>query len=275
MPSVLKKIQQANYELSYRIYGSGKPVLLIHGYGEDSSIWENQVDTLASFCKVIVPDLPGSGLSMITTEGKQHWLPQLTIEALAQCINELLIAEAISKATLLGHSMGGYIALAFAANYPQKINALGLVHSTAYADSEEKKLVRQKSMQFILTNGGLAFFKTSMINLFGKKFQANHLDKIESLITSTKQFDAAVLVAYTKAMMERVNQTQLLSSALFPILFITGPEDIAAPLTDVQTQATLPNKSYLEVMEGVGHMGMVEAPELMGHHLSNFIRLIQ
>lgn len=274
MPSVLKKIQQANYELSYRIYGSGKPVLLIHGYGEDSSIWENQVDTLASFCKVIVPDLPGFGLSSITPEGKQHWLPQLTIEALAQCINEIMIAEAISKATLLGHSMGGYIALAFAANYPQKINALGLVHSTAYADSEEKKLVRQKSMQFILTNGGLAFFKTSMINLFGKTFQANHLDKIESLITSTNQFDAAVLVAYTKAMMERVNQSPLLSSATFPILFIAGPEDIAAPLTDVQAQATLPNKSYLEVMEGVGHMGMIEAPELMSHHLSKFIRLI-
>lgn len=275
MLSKLKQIHQVNYTINYRVYGSGKPVVLVHGYGEDSGIWQHQLNALASFCKVIVPDIPGSGLSTITAAGMQEWLTQLSINALADCINECLIAEDIANATILGHSMGGYIGLAFAANYPYKINALGLVHSTAYADSEEKKLVRQKSMQFILTNGGLAFFKTSMINLFGKAFQASHPSTIESLIEATKQFDAPILVAYTKAMMERPNQTQLLSTVAFPILFIAGPEDIAAPLTDVQTQATLPNKSYLEVMDGVGHMGMLEAPDLMNKHLSKFIRMIE
>ena len=149
-----------------------------------------------------------------------------------------------------------------------------MVHSTAYADSDEKKIVRQKSIQFLEVNNGYAFFKTSMPNLFGKKFKETHATVIEDLIEQSKAFGTAVLVAYTRAMMQRTNKTEVLQSALYPVLFVAGPEDIAAPLTDIQAQATVPIKSYLEVIEGVGHMGMLEAPQIMNQHLSRFIHLI-
>jgi pimeloyl-ACP methyl ester carboxylesterase len=113
-----------------------------------------------------------------------------------------------------------------------------------------------------------------MPNLFGKKFKETQAAAIEELIEQSKAFDTPILVAYTRAMMLRTNKTAVLQLALFPVLFVAGPEDIAAPLTDVQAQATVPIKSYLEIIEGVGHMGMLEAPQQMNQHLSRFIHLI-
>jgi pimeloyl-ACP methyl ester carboxylesterase len=143
-----KQINHPHYQLSYCVYGKGTPVLLLHGYGEDSQIWNNQIEYLSTHCLLIVPDLPGSGKSSITAKGKEEWLPNLRIESLAHSMNEILIAENLAACILLGHSMGGYISLAFAELYPSKILALGLVHSTAYADSDEKKLLEKKVFSF-------------------------------------------------------------------------------------------------------------------------------
>ncbi|MBA4258406.1 MAG: alpha/beta hydrolase [Chitinophaga sp.] len=274
MQSTTKQLNQPYYQLSYSVYGKGTPVVLLHGFGEDSQIWLNQIADLAAHCFLIVPDLPGSGKSAITEKGFDEWLPDMSIESLAQSINQLLIAENVSACILLGHSMGGYIALAFAELFPSKLLGLGLVHSTAYADNNEKKIVRQKSIQFIEENGGYTFFKASMPNLFGKKFKETQSPIIEQLIDQSKKFESPILAGYTRAMMNRPDRSTVLASANFPILFIAGPEDIAAPLKDVQEQATLPNKSYLNILDGVGHMGMLEAPHEMNNHLTNFIQLV-
>ncbi|WP_439505495.1 alpha/beta fold hydrolase [Sediminibacterium sp.] len=274
MQANIKQLNRQDYQLSYSVYGKGTPVVLLHGYGEDSQIWLNQIAHLSAHCLLIVPDLPGSGKSSITAKGLDEWLPNMSIDSLAQSINQLLIAENVSACILLGHSMGGYIGLAFAELYPSKLLGLGLVHSTAFADNNEKKIVRQKSIQFIAENGGSAFFKTSMPNLFGKKFKENQAHIIEQLINQSKNFESSILIGYTRAMMNRPDRSTVLGSANFPILFIAGPEDIAAPLKDVQEQATLPNKSYLTILDGVGHMGMLEAPHEMNLHLTNFIQLV-
>lgn len=261
------------YSLSYRIIGKGQPVFLIHGYGEDSSIWNNQIESLSTICQLIVLDLPGSGQSFITPKGYAEWLPELSMEDLAECIHEIVHVEDLSPAILLGHSMGGYISLAFARHYPNHLKALGLVHSTAFADSAEKKSVRLKSIEFIRENGGHALFKTTMVNLFGEAFRIVAPEKVQELVEATKAFDPLVLMAYTKAMMQRPNHSELLCYLPGPVLFVAGPEDIAAPIADIEQQATIPNKSYLKVMEGVGHMGMLESPEEMNRHLSGFIQL--
>ena len=261
------------YSLHYRIMGKGQPVFLVHGYGEDSRIWNNQIDTLSSICQLIVLDLPGSGQSFITPKGYAEWLPKLSMEDLAECIHEIVHVEDLSPAILLGHSMGGYISLAFARHYPNHLKALGLVHSTAFADTAEKKSVRLKSIEFIRENGGYALFKTTMVNLFGEAFRNAAPEKVQELVEATKAFDPTVLMAYTRAMMQRPDQSNLLRYLHEPVLFVAGPEDIAAPLTDLEQQVTIPNKSYLKVMEGVGHMGMLEAPNEMNRHLSGFIQL--
>src|SRR3979409_2265854 len=106
--------------------------MLVHGFAEDHKIWELQVDYLKKDFLLIVPDLPGSGRSVFN--------PQLsTIDDYADVIKFILDEEGISACTIIGHSMGGYITLAFAKKYPDQLNAFGLFHSTTYADSEEKK----------------------------------------------------------------------------------------------------------------------------------------
>lgn len=272
MSEKTKQLNTTYYSLQYRIIGKGQPVFLIHGYGEDSRIWNHQIESLSSICQLIVLDLPGSGQSVLTPKGMVEWLPVLSMDELAECIHEIVHAEDLPPAILLGHSMGGYISLAFAKHYPNHLKALGLVHSTAIADSAEKKSVRLKSMEFIKENGGYALFKTTMVNLFGEAFRSAHPEIISELVEATKAFDAAVLIAYTRAMMHRPDRTDLLRYLQKPVLFIAGPEDIAAPLADLKQQATIPNQSYLTVMEGVGHMGMIEWPAELNRHLFEFIQ---
>ena len=124
-------------EVFCRISGNGKPVMLIHGFGEDGEIWEKQVDYLKEEFRVIVPDLPGSGRSAM--------IDDMRMEGLADALHSVAIevlgddSGKIEKFSMIGHSMGGYVALAYAEKFISELNGLCLFHSTSFADSEEKK----------------------------------------------------------------------------------------------------------------------------------------
>lgn len=122
------------------------PIILIHGFAEDSTIWGNQVAYLKNSHQLLVPDLPGSGQSALLTG-------PTSMEELAETIKAILDAENITACIMIGHSMGGYIALAFAEKYPDSINALGLFHSTAYPDTAEKKQHAEKAL---ISSAGMA-----------------------------------------------------------------------------------------------------------------------
>lgn len=104
--------------------------MLIHGFGEDAAIWNNQTEYLKDKFQLIIPDLPGSGKSEMTDD--------MSMEGMAEVIHSIIRQEDIDACTVIGHSMGGYITLAFAEKYPDYLSAFGLFHSTAYADSDEK-----------------------------------------------------------------------------------------------------------------------------------------
>ncbi|MEO8173555.1 MAG: alpha/beta hydrolase [Sediminibacterium sp.] len=251
--------------ISYAVYGKGKPVVLLHGFGEDSTVWKEQVDFLKEHCLLVVPDLPGSGKSSLLTPDN------ISIEDYADCIHALLQHENIQSCIMLGHSMGGYITLAFAEKYPSLLTGFGLIHSTAYADSEEKKKSREKSIVLIEKYGSVAFLKNTTPNLFGAKFKSEHPEKISGLIEAGASFSKEALQQYTRAMMLRSDRTHVLISNRLPVIFVIGTEDVAAPLDDVIKQSSLPNISYIHVLQDTGHMGMWEAPEKMNHQLLNFI----
>lgn len=124
----------------YRDKGKGDVVVLLHGFGETGDVWDQQAAVLASHFRVLIPDLPGSGRSGITED--------MSMEGLADVLFHLLNHENISRCILIGHSMGGYAALAFAALHARFLAGLGLFHSTAYADSEEKKTGTPKRYWF-------------------------------------------------------------------------------------------------------------------------------
>jgi len=249
--------------------------VLLHGFGEDSSIWDKQIDFLATHYQLIVPDLPGSGKSEIIIErdlGRED--DQLiTMSDYADLIHAILLAENVGTCIMFGHSMGGYITLAFEEKYGSQLLQFGLVHSTALADSEEKKANRLKGIELMNAYGAAPFLKNTIPNLFSKKFKQEQSAMMESLITASQSFSTAACTQYYRAMMHRPDRTFVLRGNLKPILFVIGTEDVAAPLVDVLPQTKLPAHSHHYILEGVGHMGMWEASENLNQILFDFIQL--
>ena len=263
--------------ISYRTEGKGKPVVLLHGFGEDSHIFDQQIEFLKESCLLIIPDLPGTGKSALLIS--DHPMPvtgilkpvTVSIEDYADCIKALLEEEKISKCILLGHSMGGYITLAFAEKYPGSLSRFGLIHSSAFADNEEKKRNRQRGIDLMEQYGAYAFLKNTIPNLFSLQFKEAFPDKLESLIEASKQFSTEACRQYYTAMMNRPDRTDVLKGNPLPVLFVIGTEDVAAPLNDLNLQIHLPLCSYIHIIENVGHMSMWEAPELLNSYLLEFI----
>ncbi len=174
--------QYKNLAIAYTKVGAGKVVVLLHGFGEDATIWNNQVDFLKAYFTVITIDLPGSGKSKTEDSTLNNNNELSTIDYYADIVNALLANITIEKFTMLGHSMGGYITLAFAEKYSEKLYGFGLIHSTAYADTEEKKTNRQRSIEMLEQYGSYAFLKTSIPTLFTTAFKSNHPSVVEDLL---------------------------------------------------------------------------------------------
>lgn len=135
-----KRIDYKGKKLNYMVSGEGPVLVLIHGFGEHSSTWSAQLNAFPLF-KLIIPDLPGSGES--------EMIDDMSMEGMAESLNAILQFESIDNIIMLGHSMGGYVTLAFAELYGQLLQGFGLIHSTAFADSAEKKEDRLKGIDFI------------------------------------------------------------------------------------------------------------------------------
>lgn len=262
-----KKFDHNNVSIFYRIEGDGLPVVLLHGLPLDNTIWNEQVDFLKSYCKLIVPDIPGSGRSTFLKNEPQA----TTIEYYASCMQALLQHENVQECIMLGHSMGGYITLAFAEKYSQALKGFGLVHSTAFADSVERKQVRIRGIEMIEEYGSYAFLKNTTPNLFGKKFKQEHSEKINALIENGNNFSKQALQNYYRAMMNRPDRTNVLKNAKVPVLFVMGTEDNAAPLKDVLQQVHLLEIAYIHILENTGHVGMWESSKEMNTALLEFI----
>lgn len=241
-------------QIVYRVAGSGTPLILLHGFGEDGNIWADQMEALSQDYLVLVPDLPGTGLSASALKT----LPEQTIESMADAIQKIAEQENLGEFVLIGHSMGGYITLAFAEKYPHLLKGFGLIHSTAYADSEEKINNRKRSIQFIKDHGPEAFLQQMIPGLYGDAFKKNNGKDIQRHIELSKGIDPEALIAYSEMMMKRPGRVHVLLSFGKPILFIMGTEDKTVNLTDSLAQSHVPAESHVHILESSGHMGMKE-----------------
>lgn len=260
-----------NKNIFYRTSGKGNVVLLIHGFGEDGNIWKNLTGELEKNYRIIIPDLPGSGRSEIL-EGEN-----ISIDDYADVIKTILetespqvpIAIGIERTVcMIGHSMGGYITLAFAKKFPGQLSSSGLFHSSAFADDEQKVQTRLKGIEFIKNNGAYAFLKTSIPNLFADKL---HLKEMEQLIEDGKKFSAEALIQYYHAMIKRQDRMDVLKSFTKPILFIIGEKDQAIPLRQSLAQCHVPSLSHIHILPNSAHMGMIEEKEKCKSTINDFI----
>lgn len=253
----------------YRTTGHGQTLVLLHGFGEDGSIWNGIAERLSNQFQLIIPDLPGSGDSELIRSDKPD------MDVYADCIRHILIEENSATCVMVGHSMGGYITLAFAEQYPDLLSAWGLFHSTAYADSEEKKATRMKGISFILEHGPGAFLSASIPGLFADPEKNKQLVKM--LVEKGSRFNPEALIQYYHSMIGRPDRTEVLKKSSVPVLMIMGVADQAVPFHLALEQSYLPNRCFLHVLRNSGHMGMLEEPEksveILGNFLNNYVRI--
>lgn len=258
-----KTLAYQNKKIYYRIIGIGKPVILIHGFGEDGEIFNHQVEFLKNKFQLIVPDLPGSGQSAM--------IDDMSIEGMAEVIHAIIHEENIEECPVIGHSMGGYITLALMEKYWNHISGFGLFHSSAYADNEEKKANRRKAIDFIRQNGAYDFLKTAIPNLFADDSKETYKSSIEELIEKGHNFSPHSLVSYYEAMIHRPDRVDILRNTSKPVLFIMGKYDTAVPIKDSLEQSHIPEKSYIHILQNTGHMGMLEETDRSNLILEKFL----
>ena len=266
-------------EIFYRTIGKGKPVVLIHGFAEDGEVWKNQIELLKDHCYLIIPDLPGSGRSELIND--------MSIEGMAELVKEIISREALKfpqilsvvegqgvegvPVCLFGHSMGGYISLAFAEKYPQMLSSIALVHSSAFADNDEKKANRLKSIEFVKKNGAFEFLKAVITDLFSETWATSNPEIIDTQIEKSRAFSDEAIMAYYQAMINRPDRTTVLKNFGKPILFIIGQHDKAVPFEQSMQKCYIPDQSHIHILRNTAHMGMFEEADKVNNAILQFI----
>lgn len=266
----MQTLRSSRFDQSiYFSKGKGSTLLLIHGFAEDHQIWQELMEDLGSRYHLLAPDLPGSGRSPLPKE-------DLSMEALADFIIEIMEAEKITKATILGHSMGGYVMMALLEKYPQRVEAIGFIHSTSMNDDEAKKEIRAKAIRLIkdYPNGKDQFLSTMVPNLFSATFRTEQPTVIQEHLTRASKITSEALVAYYYAMMERKNRVSLIRNLKIPVLFIIGSEDMAVPKSQTLQECYLPMISAVHIMKKTAHMSMYENGKALNKTVKSFLDVI-
>lgn len=231
--------------LAYTRLGKGTPLMLVHGFPLDSSSWNELIPYLKDHFDLILPDLRGFGKS--TTVDAPY-----TLSDMADDLAGLLDHLGVEKTALAGHSMGGYISLAFAKKYPQRVSGLGLVASQAAADAPEGKERRYKTAADVAEKGvGV------VVDAMPPKLSADV--RVQEFVRGVieRQSKQAVIGAL-KAMAEREDAMPILSSFNFPLVLIHGDADQLIPIERAkEIKSANPSARLLE-LKGAGHMPMME-----------------
>lgn len=255
-------------QLSYFDAGAGsKTILLVHGFGEDHCIWNHQIEYLAANYRVIAPNLPGVQCKPLGLHHSQAPNIRMYVEVLHELMHHLNIEHYY----IVGHSMGGYIGLSFSDYYVNHVQGLLLLHSTSYEDNEAKKTSRMKVAEFIEEFGVSKYLETATPNLFGKEFKKENPAAIQNIIESGSDISKEAMIQFVFAMRNRKAFTHLLQQNNIPVWMLAGDEDLAVPIQDSLEQIKLLPSTNSLVLKGVGHMGMLEAPDQVNQFIQQFI----
>jgi pimeloyl-ACP methyl ester carboxylesterase len=242
----MQKININGIEFAYERRGKGTPLVLLHGYPLDHHVWDLLAPLLEDAFDLILPDLRGFGQS--TTVDSQY-----SMDDYAADLAGLLDHLGIQKASVTGHSMGGYVALAFAKNHPGRIRGLGLVSSQTPADPPDRKDGRYKTAAEVAEKG-----IGGVVDTMTPKFTSDEKLQGSARIILERQKPAAYIGAL-KAMAERADTTALLASLTIPVVIIHGDADSLIPVDRArEAKSVVPHAHFVE-LKGVGHLPMMEA----------------
>jgi len=258
-------IQVDDIQLAYTDAGLGLPVVLLHGYPFNRTLWNEQVAALSNSYRVITPDLRGHGESDASPGAA-------TMNRMAQDVAALLDHLEISRAVIGGLSMGGYVALAFYKQFPSRVRALILADTRAQADTEEGKQTRHQQAEKALAEGMAGIADAMLPKLLTPDTVSKRpevVKRVRDMMLKTKPEGAAGALL---GMAERDDQTPLLSQISCPALILVGQEDAITPVKDSEKMHREIAGSRLVVMGNAAHVSNLERTEQFNEELTRFLK---
>lgn len=258
-------IRVDDIQLAYTDAGLGLPVVLLHGYPFNRTLWNEQVSALSNSYRVITPDLRGHGESDASPGAA-------TMNRMAQDVAALLDHLEISRAVIGGLSMGGYVALAFYKQFPSRVRALIMADTRAQADTEEGKLTRQQQAEKALAEGMAGIADSMLPKLLTPDTVSKRpevVKRVRDMMLKTKPEGAAGALL---GMAERDDQTSLLSQISCPSLILVGQEDQITPVKDSEKMHREIPGSRLVVLENAAHVSNLERTEQFNEELTRFLK---
>ena len=250
----MKRINIGDIDVNAEVRGDGQPLLLVHGFPLDHTMWQHQIDAFADSCQVIAPDLRGFGQSDMTTDA-------VSMEQFADDLSNLLKAMGIDRpVTFCGLSMGGYIAWQFIARHAQQLNGLVLCDTRAAADSEEMKQSRAEAAEAVLRDGPQKLTDAMIPKLFCEKTVESNPEIVAETRAVMMQTSPTTIAAALAGMAQRHDATESLGQINIPTTVICGQFDIITPPSEMRSVAdAIPNAEYFEITNA-GHMAPLENP---------------
>ena len=257
-----------NFDLFYDDLGEGNvPVIFIHGFPFDKSMWQGQLEFLQSAYRVIAFDIRGFGKS--TDEN-----PSLSIDLFADDLIAFMDQSNIEKAVICGLSMGGYITLNAYERFPDRFEALILADTQCIADTAEAKEKRYKTISKIEANGVTDFNENFIKSVFYEDSFTNKKEVVEELRSVVFSNPEHIIQRGLAAIAERSETCSTLDKITIPTLIICGKEDSVTPLAQSEAMKKAISGATLKVIDNAGHVSNLEQPHEFNKHLSDFLKAI-
>jgi pimeloyl-ACP methyl ester carboxylesterase len=258
-------IKFQNQPIRYKTEGLGHTLVLLHGFLESLEIWNAFSTQCSRHMRVITIDLPGHGES--GTLGDIH-----SMDLMAECVNAVLDHLKIVECVMVGHSMGGYVAVHFAEKYAEKLRGFGFFHSHADADTLEAKNNRDRTIA-ILNKNYITWVNQFIPELFAECNRGKFIPEIKKLQKIAGNMNARQIIAAQAGMRDRESKLAFLATTVLPVFFIIGKDDTKMMLQKVMEQTVLPQHCEVLLLSDVGHMGFIEAKETTMSFIQGFILL--
>lgn len=260
-----KNIPYKDIQVAYNIIGKGNTLVFIHGFCENSSMWNPLIDKLENQFQLIFIDLPGYGSSSSTQE-------LLSITWMAEMVKAVLDEEQINSCIMMGHSLGGYVSIHFAEMYPNILKGIGFINSHVYADDTDKKNNRDKSIQFIEKHTAKLFIRELFNNLFTESYKKTNPEIVKNLIQDAQvNIQDRTIINTLIAMRDRQDKSSILKQINCPALFIIGKEDQTIPLNMSLDQSYLANVNQVYIRENMAHMSIFEDTDFSIEAIEKFV----
>jgi len=264
----MKSIEIEGIKVSYSVRGRGLPIVLLHGYLEAGEVWEPLSERLEGEFRMIAPDLPGHGDSGI--RGEVH-----TMEFLAAAVKEVIKDAGEKKVMMVGHSLGGYVTLAFVEMFPELLSGYVLFHSHPHADTPEAIERRNREIAVVRAGRKNIMYPGNISMMFAKENLKSMKAELERSKKIASRNPGEGIIALLNGMIARPSRQYILEDGRVPLLWILGMHDLYFSPERAMRDTGLPHNAEVVILEKSGHLGFIEEADMSAGLIGSFAQKLE